>query len=129
MKNKTAAIERKTRQRDAILHVMRAADRPIGPMEILRAARRRSRGIGIATVYRNLKILAAEKILTVVEIPGAPPRYEISGKNHHHHFHCRRCDRLYEVEGCPKHLKRLTPRGFIFEDHDLTLYGVCAACA
>ncbi len=122
-------MERRTRQRNAILQVMQAVDRPIGPQEILAAARRRSRGIGIATVYRNLKMLSAEGRLAIVDMPGAPPRYELAGKHHHHHFLCRRCDRLYEVHGCPKNLKRLTPRGFICEGHDLTLFGICAECA
>ena len=48
---------------------------------------------------------------------------------HHHHFHCRICDRFYDVEGCPGGLSSMLPEGFELESHELTLLGRCAACA
>ena len=86
-------------------------------------------GLGIATVYRTLKALVEEGALTQVELPGEPPRYETHGKRHHHHFHCRACDRVYELEGCPEGLRSLTPAGFSLESHEVVLYGRCAACS
>jgi Fur family ferric uptake transcriptional regulator len=64
-----------------------------------------------------------------VRLPGAPSRYEVAGKHHHHHFRCRLCDRVYEIDGCPPDLRSLVPRGFRLEGHDLTLFGRCPACA
>lgn len=122
-------MERRTRQREAIRRALAVADRPLSPQEITDLARREVPALGIATVYRNLKALLAEGELRAVELPGKPDRYEPAGKGHHHHFHCRRCDGVFEVAGCPSGVKALAPRGFRTEGHDLTLYGVCAGCA
>ena len=122
-------MKRDTRQRQAIRRVLEEAGRPLGPNEVLEAARVHHPGIGIATVYRTLKAMVEEGALAQVELPGEPPRYEINGRHHHHHFHCRACDRVYELEGCPEGLRGLTPEGFSLESHEVVLYGRCAACA
>jgi|YNPBryantNP2012_1023418.scaffolds.fasta_scaffold02559_8 Fur family ferric uptake transcriptional regulator len=122
-------MERKTLQRQAILHAFERLGRPLSPQEILEAAQTEVSGLGIATVYRNLKSLTSEARLKIVEIPGQSPRYELSGRGHHHHFHCRGCQQVYEVDGCPGGIEPLLPKGFTLEDHEVVLYGLCAACA
>lgn len=122
-------MERKTIQRQAIREAIEEASRPLSPQEVLDLARERVKQIGIATVYRTIKSLLAEGVLKAVDLPGEPPRYEPAGKHHHHHFRCRTCNKVYEIEGCPKDLKRMAPRGFRVEGHDLVLYGLCAGCA
>ena len=121
-------MDRNTRQRQAIRHVLAEADRPLGPQEILEASQVYAPGLGIATVYRTLKNLTNEGWLVSVELPGEPARYEIAGKAHHHHFRCRTCDRVYEINGCLSNLTQLTPRGFRLESHEVVLYGVCTTC-
>lgn len=122
-------MDRNTRQRQAIRQVFAEIDRPLGPREVLQAAQVYTPGLGIATVYRTLKAFLAEGWLVSVELPGEPQRYEIAGKDHHHHFCCRACDRVFEIEGCLTNLKRLAPRGFQLEKHEVVLYGTCDACA
>lgn len=122
-------MQRNTRQRQAIKSVIERADRPLSPQEIHEAAAREAEGLGLATVYRTIKGLVEAGELTPVDVPGEPPRYEPGGKDHHHHFHCTRCGRVFEVEDCPGRLRDLAPPGFRVEGHHLTLYGVCAECA
>jgi Fur family transcriptional regulator, ferric uptake regulator len=122
-------MERDTQQRRAIRRAFREAGRPLSPQEVLAVAGPESPGIGPATVYRTVKGLVERGWLTPVALPGEPPRYEVSGKEHHHHFHCRGCGRLYELEGCPEGLKTLTPSGFHLEAHEVVLYGRCSGCA
>lgn len=121
-------MQRKTQQRDTILQVMQAADRPLSPTEILTAAQSQTPGLGIATVYRALKEFSQSGLVETVELPGASDRYEIVGKDHHHHFWCRECDRVYDVEGCSGNVGTNTPRGFRAEDHDVLIKGLCAKC-
>ena len=121
-------MQRQTRQRDAIRGALAAAARPLAPQELLRAARQALPSLGIATVYRNVKALLAEGTVHMVELPGAPARYELAGKRHHHHFHCRTCDGVFEVDACPAGIGRLLPRGFSLERHEIILYGLCAGC-
>jgi Fur family ferric uptake transcriptional regulator len=122
-------MERDTQQRRAIRAAIERIDRPLSPREILVCAQEECSSLGIATVYRTVKNGLEQDWLRAVELPGEPPRYEISGKGHHHHFQCRACDRVYELEGCPDGLHGLTPPGFALESHEVVLYGRCAACA
>ena len=123
------ASERTTRQRDAIRAAIETAGRPLSPREILQEARASVKGIGLATVYRNLRRLAADGAVRLVTLPGDAARYEVTESDHHHHFQCTRCERVFDVPGCPGDLRRLAPRGFTVERHDVTLYGRCPRCA
>ncbi len=119
---------RKTKQREAICSAFEAADRPLSHEEVAKAASQHVPNIGIATVYRNIASLVEEGWLTPVEIPGQASRYELAGKHHHHHFLCRSCEQMFDVEGCINGLSALTPKGFVLEDHHITLYGLCSDC-
>jgi Fur family ferric uptake transcriptional regulator len=122
-------LARRTAQRAAIRRAFEGAARPLSPAEALAAAQAEVPALGLATIYRNIKSLLDEGWLAEVPLPGAPSRYEVAGKHHHHHFRCRVCDRVFEVEACPPDLRRLVPRGFLLDGHDITLLGRCADCA
>ncbi len=94
-------MERNTRQRSAIRDAIAQADRPLLPQEVLDAAQKEVPGLGIATVYRNLKALVEEGELQAVDLPGENPRFELVGHQHHHHFQCRQCQRVFDVHACP----------------------------
>ncbi len=121
-------MQRNTKQREAIKDVFCTSDRPLTVTEVRDLAGRTVSGIGIATVYRNIKALADAGWLQVIEMPGDGPRYERSGAAHHHHFLCSRCERVYNIEGCLGGMETLLPRGFKMESHDLLLTGLCANC-
>lgn len=122
-------VARDTSQKRAIRQALRTADRPLSPGEILEAAQSVVPGLGVATVYRTVKSLRDEGVLQQVDLPGDAPRYEWFDKAHHHHFHCRSCQRVYEVDACPGDLRHLAPAGFALESHEVILYGRCASCA
>lgn len=122
-------MTRNTRQRAIIREVLEAANRPLGAQEVLTEAQVRMEGLGIATVYRTIKGLMEEGWLVPVELPGEPPRYELAGKGHHHHFHCKDCGKMFELEGCVENLKNLIPKGFKITGHEVLLYGACSQCA
>ena len=122
-------MERFTRQRTAIYAVVASAQRPLSPQEILETAQVSVEGLGLATVYRNLKALLEDGAIEVVQLPGESPRYEPAGQSHHRHFQCTQCARVFDVHACPCDLKGLAPQGFQVQRHELTLYGLCADCA
>lgn len=121
-------MERSTRQRSSIRSALQNAGRPLTPTEILAAAQGEVAALSIATVYRNLKQLVEAGEIQAVELPGDSPRYEMSGHDHHHHFVCTTCHRAFDVAGCPGDMKKLAPKGFRVERHELTLYGSCPEC-
>jgi len=120
--------QRNTRQKAAIRQVFLATGRPMGPQEVLEEAAKEISGLGIATVYRNIKTLVEEGWLIAVELPGEPSRYEVSGKEHHHHFHCKVCDKVFELPGCSLAVKPHLPKGFTATAHEIVVYGTCAVC-
>src|SRR4051812_14490062 len=120
---------RQTRQRQAIRDAIGDAGVPLSPREILEQAQSRVDGLGMATVYRTLKLLADAGVVQVVEIPGESARYELAGKGHHHHFYCKECGKVFEVEGCVGDFSSLTPRGFRLDAHELVLFGQCSTCS
>jgi Fur family ferric uptake transcriptional regulator len=121
-------VIRETRQRSAIRQVIQSADAPMSPEDVLAAAQYAVPGLGIATVYRSIKTLLEEGWLEIVELPGQAPRYEVAGKDHHHHFHCKGCDRVFELSGCVEGVRKLLPRGFQLTGHEVVLYGYCRPC-
>lgn len=120
-------MKRKTTQRDAIQEVFIRQDRPMAVEDILLYGREFVASLNQATVYRNLKTLAEKGWLCQINHPSLGTLYERSGKEHHHHFHCHHCNQLYCVSGCPvSHSPH--PDGFIVEEHELFLSGICPTC-
>jgi Fur family ferric uptake transcriptional regulator len=122
-------VDRSTRQKRAIEAVLRNHANPLSPSEILELALKEVPSIGIATVYRALKSLSKDRRVVSVEIPGEPPRYERADKGHHHHFLCRTCGEVFDLQTCLDGIKKMAPPGFRVEDHEIILYGACKDCA
>ena len=123
-------MTRRTEQKRAIQQAFGQTKRPLRPDEVLGVAQRVVPSLGIATVYRNLKRMCAEGVLRVVQLPGElTTMYELADLHHHHHFHCGRCERVFDVDVCPGDFAAMAPQGFVVQKHELVLYGSCAECA
>jgi Fur family ferric uptake transcriptional regulator len=96
--------------------------------EVLKAGRESVVSLNQATVYRNLKLLVQNGWLIKIHTPELGSLYEKAGKEHHHHFQCRSCDRLFEISGCAFNERGSTPPGFVTEGHEVYLFGICPAC-
>lgn len=122
-------MRRQTSQRAAITQVFLDQDRPLTIEEILRQGRLLVASLNQATVYRNLRLLVDQGWLTQIYHPTLGPLYERAGKGHHHHFHCLTCNRVYEIPGCSLNHQAAAPAGFIVQEHQIFLCGICPACA
>ena len=123
------AQERSTRQRKAIMDALAGAERPMTPEELLVLAQATVPQLGIATVYRAIKDMRDGGEVVAVDVPGHATCYETAHRAHHHHFHCRGCQRVFEVEGCVHGVDGIAPAGFRVEDHEIILKGLCALCS
>jgi Fur family transcriptional regulator, ferric uptake regulator len=121
-------MQRLTRQRVAILKCFSGATRPLSVEEILLFASKDISNINLSTVYRNLKTLIGQGTINPVELPGGDIRYEVIEAQHHHHFLCEKCDRLFNIPGCPAGLAAMVPKGFKLQSHSITLRGTCTDC-
>ncbi|CAA9549257.1 MAG: hypothetical protein AVDCRST_MAG19-649 [uncultured Thermomicrobiales bacterium] len=130
----TARMQRQTAQRHAILDTIRQAAGPLSIPQIHARASQDAPGLGLATVYRTVKLLLATEHIVAVDFPGEEPHYEPIGRGHHHHFRCLSCDHWFELDRCLGCLVAIPdgttlPDGFVVEAHHLTLYGRCPRCA
>lgn len=121
-------MRRNTLQRMTIENVFRQNDRPLRVDEVLKYGCRLVESLNQSTVYRNLKLLVDEGWLERISHPALGTLYERAGKVHHHHFHCRICKRVFELPGCALKKDGAAPDGFVVEDHQIFLFGVCPSC-
>lgn len=121
--------KRHTKQREAIFDVLSSAPGPLSVPEVLAQAQERLPGLGTATVYRTLKLLQEDGRVRGLTLDGES-RFESSGRGHHHHFSCRVCGGVFDLDLCPVALPAGTvyPGGFVVEAHEVTLYGRCPRC-
>ena len=120
-------MKRRTEQREAMKQVFEEADRPLTAQEVCDRAQQEVPGLGIATVYRNLKSFVEEGLLRSVDLPDEPSRYESIDLDHHHHFQCGECDRVFDIPGCPD-IEAFVPEDYEVERHEVLLYGLCPSC-
>ncbi len=123
-------VPRSTRQREEILRVFSEARGPLSVSDVLERATLRVPGLGIATVYRNLKLLQDSGQLESVVLPSGETRFERGGLAHHHHFQCLSCREVVDLDFCPVKLPTGTtlPGGYAVERHEITFYGRCPRC-
>lgn len=122
--------QRQTRQRMLVHQVIQESKGPLTVPEIHQAVKRRLPGTGIATIYRAVRLLLESNWVRQVTLPSGENRYESAALGHHHHFQCKKCGMVLDIDHCPMHLPKGTelPGGYILHDHEITMYGLCPAC-
>ena len=77
---------RVTRQREAVLRVLAAADDHPDATELHARAEAAGAGVSLATVYRTLTTLQAQGVIDKLEFRGEPARWEPADQRHHDHM-------------------------------------------
>ncbi len=121
---------RRTAQREAILEVLEAADRPLTVEDI--RSRLSDRRPGIPTIYRNLERFAQEGWAEALVGADQVMRFvRCRSREHHHHVVCETCGRCVEVSPCGlgEAFEAIEQRtGFRLTRHVLHLFGRCPTC-
>jgi Fur family transcriptional regulator, peroxide stress response regulator len=125
----TGRGSRATRQLEATLQVLSAAQSHPTAEQIFRAVRAAVPSISLATVYRNLGKLTAEGRARIVPLADGPARFD-GRTDRHDHFVCSACGRVVDVEASPTapHGGRSHVGRHRVEDVALTYFGSCAGC-
>ena len=116
-----------TRQREAILDVIRSDCCHHTAEEIFELAKARLPGISLATVYNSLKYLEAQKLIRRITAEGHSDRYDSSYIPHGHLF-CTECARVsdFTVPDFENSLRSLV--GDDIDSYELKVRYTCPGC-
>ena len=121
---------RSTRQRDIIIDAFFKAGRHVNAEELHRTVRKRDPHIGVATVYRTLRLLTESGVATARHFGEGQAVYEVADQ-HHDHLICTGCGDIIEFEDEAieqLQLEVARKHGFTITSHKLELYGLCERC-
>ena len=88
--------------------------------------------IGLATVYRVLTQFEQAGILIRSNFESGKAVYELNEGQHHDHFVCTGCGKVeefYDAEIEKRQNLIAKQKGWVIQDHSMSLYGQCADCA
>ena len=119
-----------TKQRQAVLQVIRDAEVHLTANEVFDSARRILPGISFATVYNSLRFLKQEGLIGEVRFGNGATRYDRTLTRHDHAI-CTECGKLVDFElPIPDKLMKeaASLSKFKPESIELTLHGLCPDC-
>jgi Fur family peroxide stress response transcriptional regulator len=123
-------MHRETRQREAIIRILRGAKSHPAADSVYEEARNEIPNISKGTVYRNLKVLQEDGQVSELNHNGTVSRFEAKQESHSH-FRCERCSRVFDVDE-PVHsdLDREVAKrtGLKISYHQLEFRGICSDC-
>ena len=107
----------------------------LDPFEVQARLQKQFKGIALPTIYRIMEKLAECGILVTAANADRQLRYFICREieaGHHHHFICRKCGKVEEVNLClmeevSKYVHRQLKA--VVESHFLQIEGLCVKCS
>jgi Fur family ferric uptake transcriptional regulator len=121
---------RATRQRTALLKLVRRARTHPTAAELHRLVLKQHPNISLKTVYEALDSLVSVGLASCVTDAGTPYRYEANSAPHYH-AQCRTCGSLIDLPAkADGQVRGRTPlpEGFEVEEIRVTLLGRCSRC-
>lgn len=119
------------KRRDILLTFLKT-EKHLTADELHALVKKKKPAIGIATVYRTLKLLCESGLSSELRLGDGTVRYEHSyGHEHHDHLVCVKCGNFTEV--LDPDIERLQERlakkeDFKLQGHKLLMYGICRGC-
>jgi Fur family transcriptional regulator, ferric uptake regulator len=122
---------RLTEARRSIADLIAGRDGHFTAADLVADARKRRLGIGRATIFRTLDVLADLRAVERLDLPTGEHAYVACEPVHHHHVVCSNCGASRDVEdaGWRAVVGDIEARtGYRIDDHRLELFGRCPDC-
>lgn len=121
-----------TSKRELVFETVFNSRKHLSVDEIYQKVKTNDSKIGIATVFRTLKLLKSKNLIREINIGDGKSRYEPSFQcSHHDHLICTECGTVLEaVDPRIEKLQMELCRNNQFSpvSHHLEIFGTCAAC-
>jgi len=119
-------------QREQILDIFLKTEKHVTVDELHMRARKKNPRIGLATVYRAMKIICNAGLAREVYFGDGVRRFEHEyGHKHHDHLVCTQCGRVIEVLSpeIEKMQEKLAKKhNFTPSSHKMKIFGTCGKC-
>jgi len=118
--------------RDLIVETFLSSQEHLGLDQLLERVRAKNPGVGMATVYRTMRLLEEAGLVQTRNFNAGPTLYEmVLGRPHHDHLICTQCGLIVEFVSEP--IERLQEKvaeqhGFQLLRHRHEMFGLCADC-
>lgn len=117
-----------SRQREAILQVLRSTDTHPTAQWVYEQVRRQLPKISLGTVYRNLAQLRDEGVILGLTVGDGYEHFD-GDASAHLHLHCRKCGKIADMALGEDILgKKAAESSFLPETGVYLIYGLCADC-
>ena len=121
-----------TRQREAILKIIREQAGHLGADEVFQIARQRGHRVSLSTVYRTLDLLREQGLVEAANLQQDHRHFKAAGDGEHHHLVCTSCEEVIEFSS--PHIERLkqslqAEHNFTISNLELEVGGLCPTCA
>ena len=129
-KANTNIVTRKTKQREAILKVLKSTDVHPTAQWVYEQVRQELPHISLGTVYRDLKMLKEKGEIKELEFGGSQNRFD-GNTEKHSHFCCIKCNGIYDIdEPISVDLdKRVAEENKLdIHYHRIKFFGLCRNC-
>ena len=128
---------RLTKTRIEIIDIMFKNKSHLAADEILGLLSKRHLPVNKTTVYREIEFLCGEGVINELHFDDRKKRYELAGREHHHHLICSDCKRVEDVLLIPEVLeaekaqeeKIVKDYHFKIHGHCMEFFGLCDICA
>ncbi len=110
----------------------RGGQRHMTAEDVFRVLLEERSDVGLATVYRVLTQFEQAGLLTRSHFESGKAVYELNEGQHHDHLVCTLCGKVeefYDAEIEKRQQLVAKHKGWLLQDHAMSLYGLCAACA
>ena len=121
---------RYSRQRDAVLEVVRSTFEHPTAEWVYKTTRKRLPNVGLGTVYRNLKALVDEGLVREVRTEDQAVRYD-GNVGEHYHIRCVSCGRVSDLPvSVDRDIEARAHRAtnYAIVGHAIEVHGVCPGC-
>lgn len=113
-------------KRNELLKVLRGTVKHPSAEWIYEEMKKKYPEIGLATVYRNLKILLEQNLIFTVDVGDGTDHFDAGIDIPHDHAYCSVCKGIFDVPECG--IGEFSTDEFFAESHSLVLFGKCKKC-
>lgn len=117
-------------RQEQLLETLRRAEGELSGQDLHARLRSSARPMGLATVYRHLRLLQQWGLVRCRHLPSGEALFAPTERDQHH-LTCVDCGSTLELAQCPVHHLALPSEelnGFLPLFHTLEFYGLCPAC-